>query len=630
MRDPTVFRGLVDYSTDFIGMATLDGRPVYINPAGRELVGLASLEAALELELAELVTEEMRAVWNGEIVPTALREGHWQGETQLQHLESGTRIDVELSLFVVPDADGTPLCFATATRDITQRKSLERLARTEEERQRTLLEVGTAVVWRTDPLGRFHDRQPTWETYTGQTWHEYEGFGWVEAIHPDDRDALLAVWRNSVARAEFYEHHARFWCAADRDYHFCEVRGVPIVDDDQRLVEWTGFIVDVHHRRQLEAELRSQAARLRSLEDADTVGVMCGIDDQIIEANDYLLDLLGYTQAELDAGDLRWSALTPDGYATADAAVFAEVLASGSAPPYEKELLRKDGARVPVLVAATRLLDPPPLEWFALVTDLTQRKRAEDRLRSIAGTLQASLLPKRLPAIEGVEMAARYWPAVSGEEVGGDFYDVVRLEDDAWCLFVGDVCGKGIEAAALTSLARHTLRAAAFHLRSPAQVLSWLHDAVYTYEEADTFCTALFARFEPDGECWRGVVSLGGHAPAVLVPHDGAVRLVGTTGTLLGMLPDVRLADTTVSLRPGDMLVAFTDGITDLPPPLGLDAEGLLAMIEAARASNVELLADAIAAAIDERRSRSRTDDDAALVVVGVTDTAGLAPPRLG
>ncbi|MCU1345583.1 MAG: Two component signal transduction histidine kinase, partial [Acidimicrobiia bacterium] len=200
-----------------------------------------------------------------------------------------------------------------------------------------------------------------------------------------------------------------------------------------------------------------------------------------------------------------------------------------------------------------------------LLADDNSRLYAEQR--QIAETLQRNLLPQRLPTPPGTAVAARYWPAGVASQVGGDFYDLFPLADGSWALVIGDVCGKGIEAAALTSVARHTIRAAAQHLTSPAKVLRWVHDAVLAFDPT-TYCTACYGvlRLGPDGVPNRFEFALGGHAGPLLVSRDDDVpRSIGAPGTLLGMISDPVIVDSVVDLHPGDMLFLYTDGFTDAP-----------------------------------------------------------------
>jgi serine phosphatase RsbU (regulator of sigma subunit) len=151
--------------------------------------------------------------------------------------------------------------------------------------------------------------------------------------------------------------------------------------------------------------------------------------------------------------------------------------------------------------------------------------------------------------------------------VGGDFYDLFNVAGDEWIAVVGDVCGKGTEAAAVTALARYTIRTAAVRRRSPASILAWLNDSMCRQDLQGRFCTIACVHLDTSRPAIRVAVSCGGHPPALLRRADGAVEELGTAGTLLGLVRDPQLSDQRSELHPGDALVLFTDGITEARAP---------------------------------------------------------------
>jgi PAS domain S-box-containing protein len=183
--------------------------------------------------------------------------------------------------------------------------------------------------------------------------------------------------------------------------------------------------------------------------------------------------------------------------------------------------------------------------------------------RRIAGTLQQSLLPRELPEIEGLDTAARFSPGGDGHEVGGDFYDVFAARD-SWAVVIGDVCGKGAAAASLTSLCRHAVRTLSRHDPRPSQVLAELNDRIMAEPDADLrFSTAAYARLTQTGESLTVTAASAGHPLPLVVRASGRVEELGEPGTLLGLLPIVRVTDQSTELAPGDALVMFTDGVTE-------------------------------------------------------------------
>ena len=189
-----------------------------------------------------------------------------------------------------------------------------------------------------------------------------------------------------------------------------------------------------------------------------------------------------------------------------------------------------------------------------------------DRHRRISETLQRALLPPGLPTIPGVELAVRYWPAGRMVEAGGDFYDVFAIGPQRWAILIGDVCGTGPDAAALTGIARHTVRAAARHGHNHRVVLEWLNEAIGN-SDRDRFCTAVYATIEADGDHWRLTTSSAGHPRPIVARRDGAAAPLGQHGSLIGVFPDLDVTITDIDLGPGDTVVLYTDGLTDLPHP---------------------------------------------------------------
>ncbi|MER7543125.1 SpoIIE family protein phosphatase [Actinomadura sp.] len=182
------------------------------------------------------------------------------------------------------------------------------------------------------------------------------------------------------------------------------------------------------------------------------------------------------------------------------------------------------------------------------------RRRAE-----VADTLQAGLLPKSLPAIPGVSVAAKYLTSTHGSDVGGDFYDVFRTES-GWGLVLGDVCGKGEDAAAVTATARHCVRLASRWKASPGDVLGIVNEALM---DEDRFVTAVMAGLTLETE--KVIVSLGtaGHPPAIVVRADGVIRSASRGGVPLGLFEDFEAGLDVIDLTVGDTLILHSDGVLE-------------------------------------------------------------------
>lgn len=200
--------------------------------------------------------------------------------------------------------------------------------------------------------------------------------------------------------------------------------------------------------------------------------------------------------------------------------------------------------------------------------------RVFERERHIATTLQRSLIPAWLPEIPGATLETRFLPAGAGQEVGGDFYDVVALGRDRWLLVIGDVCGKGADAAALTAMVRYTLRAEASHERSPAELLRLLNLAMIR-QRADrgrttdfSFCTLVCLAVDYGEQDRMLTMAGGGHPMPLILRADGGIDPPADPGgPLVGVWPDSEFTEQTSHLDAGDVVVAYTDGLLEAHAP---------------------------------------------------------------
>jgi PAS domain S-box-containing protein len=271
-----------------------------------------------------------------------------------------------------------------------------------------------------------------------------------------------------------------------------------------------------------------------------------------------------------------------------DAAFHKEALGSGEHLDILLQLEPRSLMCVPLLargrtIGAITLVSSRPdrrysEEDLALAEDLAYRcALAADNARlyrdrsEIASVLQRSLLPPHLPQIPGIEVGAEYLPVGEANEVGGDFYDVINTVEDGWVCSIGDVRGKGVEAASVTALARYTIRAVTMRDDRPSDVLAALNEAMLRQLPEDRFCTAACIRLEPeDGLPGVGIdVSRAGHPAPLLLRPDGPVEEVGCTGRVLGVFDDAELDDSSLRLMPGEALVLYTDGVTEARSPDG-------------------------------------------------------------
>jgi serine phosphatase RsbU (regulator of sigma subunit) len=260
-----------------------------------------------------------------------------------------------------------------------------------------------------------------------------------------------------------------------------------------------------------------------------------------------------------------------------------------------------------------------------LASQALERSRLHARQVEVARALQSSLLPPELPTIAGIDLAAAYHPAWEGTEVGGDFYDVFPLPGDGgWAFTIGDVCGTGPAAAAVTAQARHTVRAV---LRTGVAVdaaMALVNDTLVESLDAERFCTMILveARTSP-GRVELKLIAAGHPAPLV-VRAAGGVEALPSRGALVGAFPGRTYAVDRVQLGPGDVLVLYTDGVVEArsaaPDPHGrfgfFGDHGLLAVLEPLAGAGAAAIVSQVEQAVIGF-SGTRLADDVAVLAIG-------------
>jgi serine phosphatase RsbU (regulator of sigma subunit) len=275
---------------------------------------------------------------------------------------------------------------------------------------------------------------------------------------------------------------------------------------------------------------------------------------------------------------------------------------------------RTIGVMTLVTAESRRRLTPEDVE---LAEQLARRAavavenaRLHTRLVGIAETLQQSLLPDELPEVRGWQVASLYRPAEAEQriDVGGDFFELIEA-GDCWVALIGDVTGKGIAAASLTALMRYGARFASRLEPQPAAILSRLDEELQR-RPGSSLCTALCLQLRPS----EVVISSAGHPPALIVDARGNVREVPAPGPLLGAFEGSEWPEQTVPVSPEELILIYTDGVTDTPGSqerFGLDR--LRALLAENAGATPDLLLERLDQALDAFRGAEPRDDVAAL-----------------
>lgn len=357
-------------------------------------------------------------------------------------------------------------------------------------------------------------------------------------------------------------------------------------------------------------------------------------DGAIVDVNQTFLLWTGYDRA--DIVDVRSFAdlVTRAGRVYGQTHLRPMLLMGGSVREIALDLVRSDGERLPVLLNATLERDTagePDLIRLA-VFDASERRAyeqellrakqraeaSEEQARLLSRTLQQTLIPPSPPDIPGLEVAAAYRPAGHGEEVGGDFYDVFQRRAGEWVVALGDVCGKGVDAAVVTALVRYSLRAAAVDHESPADAMRVLNQIVLDHE-TDRFCTVVLLYLSRTSVGWAVRMCAAGHPAPVVVDRDVAATLGVTNSPLVGVLDDPPFVDASHDLAAGAMLVLYTDGVTEGRRDAEFFGDArMLTAIDRNHTTAEDVATGLLEAVVDFQRGVTR--DDVAVVAIRVPD----------
>jgi sigma-B regulation protein RsbU (phosphoserine phosphatase) len=302
-------------------------------------------------------------------------------------------------------------------------------------------------------------------------------------------------------------------------------------------------------------------------------------DGLIIKANQTFLTLTGYRREDLVGQRTFVDLLTVGGQIYHETHYAPLLRMHDRVQAIAFDLVRADGDRLPVLVNAVldRRVTGEPRIIRVAVFDATDRREyerellhakrraeaSEARARELAQTLQQTLIPPAPPQVPGLDVAVAYRAAGTGDEVGGDFYDVFEAGLEDWVVVIGDVRGKGAGAAVVTALARYTLRGVTVHVAAPSQALAALNRELLRQHDG-RFCTVTLLRMQrTDQDGWTLRIACGGHPLPILFRDTEAPVAVGEPGTLIGVLDDPEFVDVPLTLHPGDTLLLYTDGVTE-------------------------------------------------------------------
>ena len=301
------------------------------------------------------------------------------------------------------DEAGRFIGYRGVGRHISERKQMEEALRQREREVREIVETIPAMTVTITADGKDAFIGKRFSDYSGLSVEDARGFGWKVTVHPDDLDHYLNEWRGPLKSGEPVEFETRVR-RADGEYRWFLARAAPLRDERGNILRWYEVLIDIDDRKQAEAVLHEREARIRRLVDANIIGVFTwqlvsrtpeGADRVFRDVNDAFLRIVGYDREDLVTGSVGQRILTPPEWEDRTERAMAEMKLTGAFQPYEKEYIRKDGSRVPVLIGAAQFGDTAD-QGVAFVLDLTEQKRAEAALRerdaTVRGLVDANII----------------------------------------------------------------------------------------------------------------------------------------------------------------------------------------------------------------------------------------------
>ncbi|MGZ8186123.1 MAG: PAS domain S-box protein [Methylobacter sp.] len=570
-KDLFIMHMAVEQSASAVIITDLDGRIEYLNPKFTELTGYSS-EELVGQNAGILHPDDMSKEHYHAMREMLFSWGEWRGEIK-NRKKNGDIYWAHECVSTIKNAQGEITHFLTVEEDITQKKEVESALSESEERFRQMAEMTGEWLWEQDPDGYY--------TYSSTAVNQILGFKQEEVIGKHYTEFLTA--QDKVSQQSYAGSHQPFYALINHYQHkdghevLTESTGLPIISADGKLLKWRGVDRDITARKHFQDALIDSEKRTRLIiESSLSAIVIMNSYGIIIDWNHQSEKMFGWLRMEAIGRRLD-ELIIPLRFRSAHRQGLKDFLYSGKGPFLNRQIehvaLRRDGSEFPVEFSVSPLKLGNAYIFSGFIHDITARKAAERQIRQaqvnlaiaqseikIAHQIQASLLPSAPIKSEHFEITGFCLPA---HQVGGDYFDYFFRNKDHLDMVIADVSGHSVGPALFMVEARSAIRTQASGTGTPSQTLMILNNFLFKdLDKADFFITLFYLQY--DITTHQLSFANAGHPPPLLLsPFQSECRQLDADGLILGIRENVVFEEKTTSLSQGDLILFYTDGLTE-------------------------------------------------------------------
>ncbi|MGZ8164692.1 MAG: PAS domain S-box protein [Methylobacter sp.] len=570
-KDLFIMHMAVEQSASAVIITDLDGRIEYLNPKFTELTGYSS-EELVGQNAGILHPDDMSKEHYHAMREMLFSWGEWRGEIK-NRKKNGNIYWAHECVSTIKNAQGEITHFLTVEEDITQKKEVESALSESEERFRQMAEMTGEWLWEQDPDGYY--------TYSSTAVNQILGFKQEEVIGKHYTEFLTA--QDKVSQQSYAGSHQPFYALINHYQHkdghevLTESTGLPIISADGKLLKWRGVDRDITARKHFQDALIDSEKRTRLIiESSLSAIVIMNSYGIIIDWNHQSEKMFGWLRMEAIGRRLD-ELIIPLRFRSAHRQGLKDFLYSGKGPFLNRQIehvaLRRDGSEFPVEFSVSPLKLGNAYIFSGFIHDITARKAAERQIRQaqvnlaiaqseikIAHQIQASLLPSAPIKSEHFEITGFCLPA---HQVGGDYFDYFFRNKDHLDMVIADVSGHSVGPALFMVEARSAIRTQASGTGTPSQTLKILNNFLFKdLDKADFFITLFYLQY--DITTHQLSFANAGHPPPLLLsPFQSECRQLDADGLILGIRENVVFEEKTTSLSQGDLILFYTDGLTE-------------------------------------------------------------------